>query len=136
MLSPVSSKIETIDKDGDGGVHAYSDDDRQILGHQNPNWILGLNNTFQYKRVRILSVFMMGRFGQTISSNLPPAAHTAKIPRTRTSFPALTTGQRAIRGAYYPRPEQEANRYCRSQADLLPSRRKSRQRCGSSVCLR
>lgn len=42
-------EIETLDKDGDGGVHKYGEDDRQILGHTNPDVILGLNNTFTYK---------------------------------------------------------------------------------------
>ena len=30
-----------------------SQDDRQVLGHENPNWIIGLNNTFVYKDFRL-----------------------------------------------------------------------------------
>ncbi len=49
-VKPGWVKIETLDKDGDGGVHKYGEDDRQILGHTNPDVILGLNNTFTYKK--------------------------------------------------------------------------------------
>lgn len=34
--------------------------DRQVLGHTNPDWIVGLNNTFTYKNFD-LSVFAMAR---------------------------------------------------------------------------
>jgi TonB-linked SusC/RagA family outer membrane protein len=63
--------VETIADDGtsDGGVHKYSINDRKVLGHTNPNWILGLNNTFIYKDFD-LSVFAMMRYGQTIYSKL------------------------------------------------------------------
>ena len=101
-VEPGFLKIETIDKDGDGGVHAYSDDDRQILGHQNPNWILGLNNTFQYKGFD-LSVFMMGRFGQTISSNLL-GYYTAEDSRTKNQLAGTDYWTESNQGAYYPRP--------------------------------
>ena len=101
-VEPGFLKIETIDKDGDGGVHAYSDDDRQILGHQNPNWILGLTNTFQYKGFD-LSVFMMGRFGQTISSNLL-GYYTAEDSRTKNQLAGTDYWTESNQGAYYPRP--------------------------------
>lgn len=68
-VKPGWVKIETLDKDGDGGVHKYGEDDRQILGHTNPDVILGLNNTFTYKNFDF-SVFAMARYGQTIKSNL------------------------------------------------------------------
>lgn len=49
-VKPGWVKVETIEKfdengNGDGGAHKYSQDDRQVLGHENPNWIIGLNNT-------------------------------------------------------------------------------------------
>lgn len=40
-----------------------------MLGHTNPDWIVGLNNTFTYKNFD-LSVFAMARYGQTINSDL------------------------------------------------------------------
>ena len=68
-VKPGWVKIETLDKDGDGGVHKYGEDDRQILGHTNPDVILGLNNTLTYKNFD-LSIFAMARYGQTIKSSL------------------------------------------------------------------
>lgn len=53
----------------DGGVHKYSETDKMMLGHLNPDFVVGLNNTFSYKWFD-LSVFMMSRSGQTIKSNL------------------------------------------------------------------
>ena len=79
--------IETNDKDGDGGVHPYSEDDRKILGHQNPNWILGLNNTFTYKGFD-LTVYVMGRFGQTIYSDLM-GQYTAKSDITQNQISGI-----------------------------------------------
>ncbi|MCS3133849.1 TonB-dependent receptor [Phocaeicola vulgatus] len=68
-VKPGFIQIETLEKDGDGGVHKYSTNDRQVLGHTNPDWIVGLNNTFTYKNFD-LSVFAMARYGQTINSDL------------------------------------------------------------------
>lgn len=68
-VKPGWVNVVTNDKDGDGGVHKYSEYDRQILGHANPDVILGLNNTFTYKNFD-LSVFAMARYGQTIKSSL------------------------------------------------------------------
>ncbi len=68
-VKPGFIKIDTVDKNGDNGEHKYSTNDRQILGHTNPDWILGLNNSFTYKSFD-LSVFAMARWGQTISSDL------------------------------------------------------------------
>jgi TonB-linked SusC/RagA family outer membrane protein len=68
-VKPGWVKIETIPLDGDEGVHKYSDKDRQILGHNNPDYIAGLNNAFIYKSFD-LSVFAVFRYGQTIRSDL------------------------------------------------------------------
>ncbi len=106
-VQPGFIKIETIEKfddegNGDGGIHKYGDDDRQIVGHQNPNWILGLNNTFTYKDFD-LSVFMMGRFGQTISSNLL-GYYTGEDSRTKNQISGIDYWTESNQGAYYPRP--------------------------------
>lgn len=67
-------KINTVEKtddqgNSDNGVHKYSIADRQVLGHTNPDWIFGLNNTVTYRGFD-LSVFAMMRYGQTIYSDL------------------------------------------------------------------
>ena len=94
--------IETNDKDDDGGVHPYSEDDRKILGHQNPNWILGLNNTFTYKGFD-LTVYVMGRFGQTIYSDLM-GQYTAKSDITQNQISGIDYWTEDNQGAYFPRP--------------------------------
>lgn len=94
--------IETNDKDGDGGVHPYSEDDRKILGHENPNWILGLNNTFTYKGFD-LTVYMMGRFGQTIYSDLI-GQYTAMSDVLQNQISGIDYWTVDNQGAYYPRP--------------------------------
>ena len=50
-------------------LHKYSTEDRQILGYSNPDWIIGLSNSFTYKNSD-LSVFAMARYGQTINCDL------------------------------------------------------------------
>lgn len=40
-----------------------SADDKQIIGHNSPDWSLGFQNTFTYKNFD-LSIYMYGRFGQ------------------------------------------------------------------------
>ena len=84
---------------GDGGVHPYTDTDRSILGSSNPKWLLGLNNTFTYKRFD-LSAFTMVRWGQMIRSSVlgwykgnddgQPAGVDYWTPENQ--------------GAYFPRP--------------------------------
>ena len=105
-VEPGFIRIETVEQfkngEGDGGVHAYGDSDRMILGHQNPNWILGLNNTFNYKDFD-LSVFMMGRFGQTIQSNLL-GYYDAKNSRTTNQISGVDYWTENNQVAYYPRP--------------------------------
>lgn len=63
--------VEEVDENGvsDNGVHKYSEHDKQIIGHKNPDYIVGLNNTLQYKGFD-LSAFVMARYGQTIESDL------------------------------------------------------------------
>ena len=51
------------------GVHTYADSDRMILGTTAPKWLLGLNNSFNYKGFD-LGTFVMVRWGQTIQSKL------------------------------------------------------------------
>lgn len=88
--------------DSDNGVHAYSTNDRQILGHSNPNWILGLNNSFQYRDFD-LSVFVMGRFGQTITSNLL-GYYNASNSLTTNQLAGSDYWTEENENAYYPRP--------------------------------
>lgn len=92
---------------GDDGIHPYGDEDRQILGHSNPNWILGLNNTFQYKDFD-LSFFVMGRFGQTITSSLL-GYYTAENSVTTNQVSGADYWTEDNQGAYYPRPGTAAS---------------------------
>ena len=101
-VKPGWVKIETVEKDGDGGAHKYSTNDRQVLGHQNPNWILGLNNTFTYKDFD-LTVYCMARLGQTISSKLL-GYYTAKSAITENQLSGVDYWTEQNQGAYYPRP--------------------------------
>ena len=101
-VKPGWVKIETVEKDGDGGQHKYSTNDRQILGHKNPNWILGLNNTFIYKDFD-LTVYCMARLGQTIKSDLL-GFYTAKSAITTNQISGIDYWTENNQGAYYPAP--------------------------------
>ncbi|MCM1079781.1 MAG: TonB-dependent receptor [Bacteroidales bacterium] len=101
-VKPGFIKVETIEQNGDGGVHKYGEKDRMILGHQNPDWILGLNNTFAYKGFD-LSVFFMARIGQTISSSLL-GWYDAKQSVTTNQLAGVDYWTEDNQGAFYPRP--------------------------------
>lgn len=101
-VKPGYIKVATNDKDGDNGVHKYGQDDRQILGHQNPDWILGLNNSFTYKGFD-LSVFIMARLGQTICSDLV-GRYTAKYSVTENQISTTDYWTESNQNAFYPRP--------------------------------
>lgn len=106
-VKPGWVKVETIEKfdengNGDGGVHKYSQDDRQVLGHENPNWIIGLNNTFVYKDFD-LTIYAMGRFGQTIYSKML-GSYTAKSGIGTNQISGIDYWTEENQGAYYPRP--------------------------------
>ena len=106
-VKPGWVKIETVEKFdnegvGDGGAHKYSTNDRQILGHTNPNWIIGLNNTFTYKDFD-LSIYAMARLGQTISSKLI-GYYTAKSAVTENQISGIDYWTEENQGAYYPAP--------------------------------
>ncbi|RZL17983.1 MAG: TonB-dependent receptor, partial [Pedobacter sp.] len=84
----------------DGGVHAYSAADRVIIGHNTPNFSMGLQNTFAYKGFD-LTVFMVMRYGQTINAQLlgywnqiaQPETYDYWTPTNPTNdFPRPTTG--------------------------------------------
>lgn len=96
--------IEKIDANGnsDGGVHKYGEDDRQILGHTNPDVIIGLNNTFTYKNFD-LSVFAMARYGQTIKSSLL-GWYTAKSDVSINQPAGVNYWTENNQNAYYPVP--------------------------------
>lgn len=101
-VKPGFIQIETLEKDGDGGVHKYSTNDRQVLGHTNPDWIFGLNNTFTYKNFD-LSVFAMARYGQTINSDLL-GYYTAEQSVTTNQLAGADYWTENNQGAYYPAP--------------------------------
>ena len=56
----------TFDKDN---PYTVTTSDKQILGHNSPDWTFGFNNTFTYKWFD-LSVYMMYRGGQMIKYNM------------------------------------------------------------------
>ena len=91
-----------VEKDGstDDGKHKYSTNDRQVLGHLNPNWILGLNNTFTYKGFD-LTIYAMARLGQTISSKLL-GFYTAKSAITENQLAGTDYWTEQNQSAYYP----------------------------------
>lgn len=101
-VKPGWVKVETLDKDGDGGKHKYSEDDRQVLGHTNPDWIIGLNNTFTYKDFD-LSVFAMARLGQTINSDLL-GYYTAEQSVTTNQLAGVDYWTENNQNAFYPTP--------------------------------
>lgn len=49
--------------------YAYSANDHQIVGHNNPSWTLGFQNTFTYKGID-LTIYSYFRWGQTINYNM------------------------------------------------------------------
>ena len=63
--------------DADGVEHRYdaanpyaiSDADAQIIGHNSPDWTMGINNTFTYKNFD-LSIYMYLRWGSMFKYNL------------------------------------------------------------------
>ncbi len=106
-VEPGFIKIETLPKEVDGvsdnGIHTYSESDRQVLGHSNPDWVIGLNNTFTYKGFD-LSVFAMARYGQTISSDLLGRYTGKSDDITTNQLSGVDYWTEENQGAYYPRP--------------------------------
>lgn len=106
-VKPGWVKIQTVpvvNADGttDEGKHKYSTNDRQVVGHANPNWILGLNNTFKYKDFD-LTVYCMARLGQTITSKLM-GYYTAKSGIAENQISGVDYWTESNQGAYYPAP--------------------------------
>ena len=101
-VKPGFVKVATIEQNEDGGVHKYSDKDRMVLGHGSPNFIFGLNNTFQYKGFD-LTIYAMARLGQTISSDLM-GWYSAKNSLTTNQLSGVDYWTEENQGAYYPRP--------------------------------
>lgn len=66
-LATVPGKL--ANGDSDNGVHTYSNKDRMVLGHENPNFYLGFQNSFSYKNFD-LTIFMTMRYGQMIEAQL------------------------------------------------------------------
>lgn len=84
---PGDIKLKTVPRtdattgESDGGVHAYSPKDQQIIGHSNPNWTLGFQNAFTYRNFDF-TVFMTMRYGQTINAQLLGYYNTIAQPET------------------------------------------------------
>lgn len=98
-------KINTVEQFddqmiSDGGVHKYSEKDKQILGHTSPDYIFGLNNSFTYKNFD-LSVFVMARYGQTIKSDLI-GWYTASQSATINQPSGIDYWTENNQGAYFP----------------------------------
>ena len=96
--------VPQIDDDGvsDNGVHKYSEQDKQILGHSNPDYIVGFNNTFTYKAFD-LTLFAMARYGQTISSDLL-GWYNAKSGESNNQISGADYWTEDNQDAYYPVP--------------------------------
>lgn len=110
VMKPGWVKIETVpqtttvngEEVNDNGVHKYSEKDRQILGHSNPDFIVGLNNTFTYKNFD-LSVFATARYGQTITSDLL-GWYSAKSGGSSNQISGADYWTETNQGAYFPVP--------------------------------
>ena len=94
--------IETVPNGNDNGVHLYSPDDRQILGHENPDYIVGLNNSLIYKAFD-LSLFAMARYGQTINSSLL-GWYNARVGDNINQIAGADFWTEDNQNAYYPVP--------------------------------
>ena len=106
-VKPGWVKIQTVpqvDENGvsDEGVHKYSQDDKQILGHENPDYIVGFNNTLNYKNFD-LTIFAMARYGQTIKSDLL-GWYTAKSGDSNNQIAGADYWTESNQNAYYPIP--------------------------------
>ncbi|WP_443936769.1 SusC/RagA family TonB-linked outer membrane protein [Pedobacter sp. MW01-1-1] len=102
---PGDIKLQTVpkfDANGvsDNGVHPYSASDRMVVGHLNPDFNMGLQNTFSYKGLD-LTIFMVMRYGQTINAQLlgyynavsQPAFYNYWTPTNPSNdFPQPSTG--------------------------------------------
>ncbi|QKJ30706.1 TonB-dependent receptor [Mucilaginibacter mali] len=54
----------------DNGVHTYSTtNDKMVVGHYNPNWQAGWQNTFNYKGFDI-NIYITARYGQVVNAQL------------------------------------------------------------------
>ena len=101
-VKPGFVKVATIEQNGDGGKHKYSDKDKMVLGHTSPDYIIGLNNTFSYKGFD-LTIYAMARLGQTIDSDLM-GWYTAGNSVTTNQLAGIDYWTETNQGAYYPRP--------------------------------
>lgn len=101
-VKPGWIRIETVEKDDDNGEHKYSQEDRQILGHANPDFIFGLNNNFSFKNIDF-SIFAMARYGQTIESDLI-GWYTASSSPSVNQPRGIDYWTENNQGAYYPVP--------------------------------
>ncbi|NLO69994.1 MAG: TonB-dependent receptor [Porphyromonadaceae bacterium] len=76
-LSDGEYQKTTIDENGEEVITVYNaanpynigDNDRQIIGHNSPDWSLGFQNTLQWKNFDF-SVYMFARMGQMIKYDI------------------------------------------------------------------
>lgn len=74
-VSSLKRQSEGVYEDEDGtqytsdSKYTISDNDRQIIGHNSPDWTLGLQNTFSWKNID-LSIFYYMRWGQMIDYSM------------------------------------------------------------------
>lgn len=106
-VKPGWVKVNTnpiIDANGvsDDGIHKYSEKDRKYLGHENPDYIVGLNNSFKYKDFD-LNIFVMARYGQTIKSGLL-GWYNAKTGDSNNQISKADYWTENNQNAYYPVP--------------------------------
>lgn len=106
-VKPGWVKINTVpvtDSEGnsDNGVHKYSINDRKVLGHTNPDWVIGLNNSLTYKGFDF-TVFAMLRYGQTIYSSLL-GYYTADASIGTNQLSGVNYWTENNQGGYYPVP--------------------------------
>ncbi len=93
-------QVRTRDLNGDGEVN---DDDRQIVGFEEPQWTGGLTNTFRYKNWD-LSVVALTRQGHTIRTRAIFANNALNGRRNNVDVPFWT-------------PENPSNTFPRPDAD-------------------
>jgi TonB-linked SusC/RagA family outer membrane protein len=118
-VKPGWVKIETLPQDkadgsSDNGVHKYSDKDRQILGHNTPDLLFGLNNTLAYRNFDF-TLFLMARYGQTIQSNLL-GWYNARTGDANNQISGVDYWTETNPDAYYPVPGSGVE-----QATVMPA---------------
>lgn len=90
----------------DANNHCDATQYRQVLGHQQPDWSMGLKNTFTYKNFdlsiyfywrygQMINYSMLGRFSPSVSNNFPTYFDywTEETGDQNHTYPALNTNK-------------------------------------------